>query len=82
MNINDFLRLVPIFKFDLSPRSEGFRYYVPLNDLLDAVGRNRLQIITESELQKEYFRGAIESAKQAELNAQVKPHSCKETVNK
>lgn len=62
MDLGEFLRLIPIFKFDLRPKREGFRHYIPLMDFIEVFEKNRLYIKTEEELMMEYAKGCIETA--------------------
>ena len=61
MELGDFLRLVSIHKFDLRPKKEGYRHYIPLMDFIEVFEKNRLYIVTEQELQMEFAKGCIET---------------------
>jgi len=67
MDLGEFLRLVSIFKFDLRPKREGFRHYIPLMEFIEVFEKNRLYIVTEQELQMEYTKGRIDAEYKAGL---------------
>ena len=73
MDLGTFLRLVPIFKFDLRPKREGFRHYIPLMDFIEVFEKNRLYILTEQELQMEHIKG--------QMNAEIESQSFDKKVS-
>ena len=52
MNLNDFLRLVPIFSTDSIPVSEGYRHHIPLMDFIEVLEKNNLIIVSKYEWQR------------------------------
>jgi len=49
MKINEFLMLVPVFRFRGDPQGEPSRFYIPLLDFLEVMETNGLMIVNELE---------------------------------